>query len=60
MQKEIDYEQKFYDQVYKNKKLIKENNNLKEKLDVYEMFLNKNPLKKNIVESIICYIERKK
>lgn len=54
----IDYEQKYYDEVYKNKKLIDENDKLKELLNIYKILLKDKPLNKIIAEELIGYLKK--
>ena len=47
------FEQKYYDLVYENKKIKQENEQLKQEIEIYKNFINKKPLKKQLVEFII-------
>ena len=46
-----EFEQKYYDLVYENKKIKQENEQLKQ--EIYKKFISKTPLKKQLVEFII-------
>lgn len=48
-----DFEQKYYDLLYENKKIKKENEQLKQEIEIYKNFINKKPLKKQLIEFVI-------
>ena len=48
-----EFEQKYYDLVYENKKIKQENEQLKQEIEIYKKFISKAPLKKQLVEFII-------
>ena len=53
--KKVDYEQLYYDQLYKNRKMIKELEELKIENQVYKEMLKRDSLKTIIAKSIIDY-----
>lgn len=48
-----DFEQRYYDLLYENKKVKQENELLRQEIEIYKNFINKKPLKKQLVEFII-------
>ena len=58
--KKVDYEQLYYDQLYENRKIIKELEELKIENQVYQEMLKRDSLKSIIAKSIIDYKKGKK
>lgn len=48
-----EFEQRYYDLLYENKKVKQENELLRQEIEIYKNFINKKPLKKQLVEFII-------
>lgn len=59
MQTNKDYEQLYYDQVYKNKKLKLKNKELQEQIEIYSSFLSKST-NKQLIDAIINYFNKKR
>lgn len=55
-----DYEQLYYDALYKIKQLKSKNELLEEELDIYKSMQTNKDLKKVIVESILKYRKRER
>jgi len=59
-EKENDFEQLYYDEVYKYKELSRKYKNLEEENEIYKSLLNCQPKKKMIAEILIKYIRGEK
>ena len=53
-----DYEQLYYDEVLKNRKLICKCKNLEEEIDIYKELLKNKPIKLIIADSLIKYVKK--
>jgi len=54
-----DYEQLYYDALYKIRSLEKENKSLKQDLEIYKALLKNKDLKKIIADDLIQYLTNK-
>ena len=52
-----DYEQLYYDELYKNKKLIQKNKELEEEIKLLKKYSNNSDLKKIIIKEIVRHKE---
>ena len=50
-----DYEQKYYDLIFENKRLKKEKEQLENEIEIYKSFLKKQNLKKTLIQLIKNY-----
>ena len=51
----IDYEQLYYDELYKNKKILQENKELKDKIEILKKYSKNGNIKSLIIEQIKKY-----
>lgn len=56
----IDYEQLYYDSLYRNRELTKKNNELEELLEIYKDILKNKGIKEIIVKDFIKYLKNRK
>ena len=54
-----DYEQLYYDELYKNKKLIQKCKELEEELELLKKYSKNGDVKKIIIYDLIKYLKRK-
>jgi hypothetical protein len=52
-----DYEQLYYDELYKNKKLIQKNKELEEEIKLLKKYSNNSDLKEIIIKEIVRHKE---
>jgi hypothetical protein len=52
-----DYEQLYYDELYKNKKLIQKNKELEEEIKLLKKYSNNSDLKEMIIKEIVRHKE---
>lgn len=57
--KKIDYEQLYYDELYKNKELIYKCKELEEELELLKKYSKNGDIKKIIIHDLIKYLNRK-
>lgn len=54
-----DFEQLYYDSIYENKKIIEENNKLKQEIEIYKTLSQNKQLNKIIAKDLIKYLSNK-
>ena len=58
-EKNIDYEQLYYDLLYKNKELLQENKELKEEIEILKKYSKNGDLKEIIIKELKRYNVKK-
>ena len=55
--KENEYEQLYYDELYKNKELLNKCKYLEEEINIYKELIKNKPVKKIIAEEFVNYLK---